>query len=287
MKKVISIIAVALLLPALSNAQILNSLIRETNPAAAGLAGASVAMQADAYALQNNPAAMSLSADKGAFAVGYGILQPQTVKMGALSAAGMFKLSEKFALGAGFQRFGYQPYAITSEEGRSSAEFTPSEMAFSLGASYQIVKGLSAGVKLNYASLALSPDSKKGVFCGDIGLTYTTGTITAAVNARNLGSSVMDIRAGASYSIASISAYAQGEYLAGAGIMAAVGAQYSFRDMLFARAGFHYGDAQKGIPSYGSLGLGGKFKGITLDAAYLLGAKGETGTMLFSLGYSF
>lgn len=284
----IAFIAAFLSISATSGAQVMNSLIRDLDPAAAGIAGASVAMKADAYSLYNNSAAMSLYDGRMAFAGGYGILQPSSVKMGAISGAALFKVGEKMALGAGFERLGYETYDITSAEGRSTAQFTPSEIAFSLGASYKIIEGLSAGAKLGYASISLSPDTKQGVFCGDIGLAYSAGQLSAGLNARNLGSKVMDVRAGASYEIASVvTAYAQGEYLSGAGVMGALGAQYAFKDMLFARAGYHLGSASKAIPSYASLGLGAKIIGITFDAAFLLGSRSETGTMLFSLGYSF
>lgn len=289
MKEFLKIVAAAALL-ALSTslkAQVLNTLVRDVDPVAAGIAGAGVAMQSNAYSLDNNPAAMSLSTSKISLAAGYTILQPSSVKMGALSFSSLFKLSEKLALGAGIKRGTYNPYPITSEEGRSTAEFTPSELSLSLGGSYLILKGLSAGVKLNYASIGLSPDSKYNVFSGDLGLTYATESLTVAANARNLGSQLMDLRAGASYSFSSLTAYAQGEYLAGAGLMGALGLQYAFKDLLFVRAGGHLGNAEKAIPSYASLGLGAKIKGITFDAAILLGAKSESGTLLFSAGYSF
>ena len=289
MKVFLKIVAAAALL-ALSTslkAQVLNTLVREVDPAAAGLAGAGVAMQANAYALDNNPAEMSLSASKISLAAGYAVLQPSSVKMGALSFSSLFKLSEKLAMGAAIKRGAYSPYPITSEEGRSTAEFTPSELSLSLGGSYLILKGLSAGVKLNYASIGLSPDAKYNVFSGDLGLTYATESLTVAANARNLGSQLMDLRAGASYALSSLTAYAQGEYLAGAGLMGALGLQYAFKDLIFVRAGGHLGNAEKAIPSYASLGLGAKFKGITFDAAVLLGTKSETGTLLFSAGYSF
>lgn len=289
MKELIKIVAAAALL-ALSTpleAQVFNTLIRDVDPAAAGIAGASVAQKANAYALDNNPAAMSFSADKISLAAGYAILQPSSVKMGTLSFSSLFKLSEKLALGASIKRGAYNPYPITSEEGRSTTEYTPSELSLSLGGSYLILKGLSAGVKLNYASIGLSPDAKYNVFSGDLGITYATESLTVAANARNLGSQVMDLRAGASYTLSFLTAYAQGEYLAGAGMMGALGLQYSFKDILFVRAGGHLGNAEKAIPSYASLGLGAKIKGITFDAAALLGTRSETGTLLFSAGYSF
>ena len=289
MNKSFKIAAAALLLlfSTLVRAQVANSLIRETDPAAMGIAGASVAMQADAYALYNNPAAMSLASGRFAAAAAYGILQPSSVKMGAISVASYFKLNEKLALGLGFQRFGYEPYDIASGEGRISSEFTPSEFAFSLGASWQFVEGLSAGAKFNYASVRLSPDYSKPVICADLGLSYARGAFAAGLNARNLGSKVMDLRAGASYEIVGITVYAQGEYLQQAGMMAALGVQYALKDMVFFRAGYHLGSAEKAIPSYLSLGLGFHFSGFRLDVSYFTASKTLGNTLAFGVGYSF
>lgn len=289
MNKSFKIAATALLLSlsTLVSGQVVNSLVRETDPAAMGLAGASVAMQANAYALYNNPAAMSLASGRFAAAAAYGILQPSSVKMGAISAASYLKLGEKWALGVGFQRLGYDPYDITSEEGRSTSQFTPSEMELSLAASWQFVKGLSAGVKFNYASIGLSPDYSKAVICADLGLSYTRGTLTAGLNARNLGSQMMDFRAGAAYGIAGATVYVQGEYLQGAGVMAAIGAQYALKEMVFFRAGYHLGSAETAIPSYLSLGLGLHFSGVRLDVSYLTASKTLGNTLAFGLGYVF
>ncbi|MDD7456753.1 MAG: PorV/PorQ family protein [Bacteroidales bacterium] len=64
------------------------------------------------------------------------------------------------------------------------------------------------------------------------------------------------------------------------------GAEYSFRRMLSARAGFQFGEHKS---SHATFGLGCKFAGIRLDAAYLVSTANETGvnTLLLSLGYQF
>ena len=283
----ITLIAALLGLSATMEAQVYNSLIRDIDPAAAGISGASVAMETNAYSLDNNPAAMVLGSERMEAGAGYGILQPSSVKMGALSVEGFYKLGEKFALGAGYKGFSYETYSVTNANGTATKDYTPKEMALSLGAAYLITDNLSAGLKVSYASLNLGPDTKYNAFGADLGVSYTAGALTAGLDARNLGSSMTDVRAGAAYRLSSLSFYGQAEYLAKAGVMAAVGAQYSFKDMLYARCGGHYGNNEKGIPSHASLGLGVKWKGFSLDAAILLGAEAISGTSLFSLGYSF
>ena len=68
---------------------------------------------------------------------------------------------------------------------------------------------------------------------------------------------------------------------------AAAGVQYSFRDMVFARAGYHYGADKAVLPSFASAGLGVKFFGVELNVAYLFASDALGGTMTFGLGYSF
>ena len=72
-------------------------------------------------------------------------------------------------------------------------------------------------------------------------------------------------------------------------VKAGAGCEYSFNEMVFARVGYHYGDAVNVVPSYASFGLGLKFFGVTLDAAYLVADSTSPmrNTMMFGIGYRF
>ena len=70
-------------------------------------------------------------------------------------------------------------------------------------------------------------------------------------------------------------------------LMAAVGVEYGFADMVFARAGFHYGDPAKALPTFASVGIGAKFIGIRLDASYVFLSETLGNSFLVSLGYAF
>ena len=69
--------------------------------------------------------------------------------------------------------------------------------------------------------------------------------------------------------------------------MAGLGLEYGIADIAFVRAGYHYGDAAKALPSYASLGLGAQFAGVSLDLAFLTASESLGNTLLFGLGYSF
>jgi hypothetical protein len=53
------------------------------------------------------------------------------------------------------------------------------------------------------------------------------------------------------------------------GLIAGVGVEYGYKEMIFVRTGYHYEDELVGS-SYGTLGLGGSFSGFSLDLAYIL-----------------
>lgn len=69
-------------------------------------------------------------------------------------------------------------------------------------------------------------------------------------------------------------------------LLLGVGAEYGYNDMVFVRAGFEYGQRSQ---SFGTFGLGAKYQGFRLDAAYRLSTSKDFGvnTLLISLGYSF
>lgn len=266
--------------------QVVNSIIRTADAAYAGLSGAGVAMPANPYALEENPAAMSLYDGNMAAGAGFGIINPSSVKMQMISAAGFYKLGQ-LALGLDAKSLSYEPYSVFAADGRTTGEFTPREFALTLGASYLVTESISVGLNAKMYSVNLAEDSSTVGLGIDAAAMYSSGPLCAGVNIRNIASPVMDVRAGAAYSLYSLTVSAEGEYLAGAGIMAALGAQYAIKEMVFVRGGFHYGNAATAIPSYGSLGAGLKIAGINLDAAVLLGAAPVSGTTLVSLGYSF
>ena len=71
------------------------------------------------------------------------------------------------------------------------------------------------------------------------------------------------------------------------GVGAALGAQYGWNDMVFARAGFHLGTGKAPLPTYASVGLGVKFVGVHLDVSYLLASKVLGNTLCVGIGYAF
>jgi len=264
-----------------------------SDAATAGMAGVSVGLQADAYAPENNLAAAALATNKMDIGAGYTLWMPSLSKNGILSASGYFKLTERLAVGADFKNFSSPAYSITSDEGRSTSEFTPKEFSFGAGASFKIIDGLAAGLHLKMASSSLAKDTKASAFGADISLKYEKDALQLGLAADNIGGKIkygdsaypmpLCIRGGGAYTVQGFTAGVEADYLDG-GIMAGAGLQYAIKDIAFVRAGYHYGGA---IPSYASLGLGVKFAGIHADFYYLLASKTLNNTLGFGLGYSF
>ena len=62
------------------------------------------------------------------------------------------------------------------------------------------------------------------------------------------------------------------------------GAEYAFKQALFARVGYHYASEYAPIPSHLAFGLGFHFKGFRLDAQYITASDYIAGTV--GVGFS-
>lgn len=282
----IAIITVFAAFSARLNAQVVNSIVYGGDAVSAAVSGASVAMDANAFAVENNAASMALSKGTMSAAASYSILQPSAVKKNLISAAGFYKVSSRIAVGADLKYLGYDPYDIVAADGRVTSQFTPNEIAGTVGVAYAFTERISAGAGVSYAMMSLAEGSVLSTVGVDISAMYSAGALSAGVNARNLGTDVMDLRGGAAYRLSFLKAFAQAEYLSGAGFMAAAGAEYSFKEMVFARAGVHYG-GPAAIPTSFSVGAGARFAGISADICYVIAGKAVGNNLCFSLGYSF
>lgn len=284
-------------------AQTLPSLMINQDPATLAMGSAGVAAGADAFALQNNVAAMSFSEEKMSVQAGFGMWQPGYAGMKTIGLGGMYSVSEKLAVGLDFKYLMMPSYSGITGNGSAirDSEFKPSEMNIAAGVSYAFIDCLSAGVTLRYAGSILAADAKGSAFGADFGLYFSKNSIHAGLSVNNLGTKVkysgnayaqpMYVKAGAGYDLimgASTLAFAaEADILFAGGIMAGAGCEYSFKDLVFARAGYHYGNSVNVVPSHASAGLGLKIAGVTLDFAYLFVSKVLSNSLCVSLGYCF
>jgi len=296
MKKIISILFATTFALAAS-AQALPSLLIGADPAALATGGASVARPAGAFAVDNGAAAMSLSDKTFAVSATYGMWAPKTASNSLIGLGAFYKVSDKLALGLSGRMLRDKPYDITTAGGQITGQFTPSDLVAGLGLSYAVTDGFSLGVSARMVSSAIGENMKGTAFGADVSAMYAAGGFSGALAVCNLGSSIsyggasyaqpMLARAGGAYSIAGLTASAEVDYLFSGALMAGLGVEYTFADIVSLRGGFHYGDAAKALPTYASLGLGLQYAGIHLDVTFLTASKTLGNTLLFGLGYSF
>ncbi len=286
-------------------AQTLPSLLVGTDAASAGLGGITTVSSPNAWSADRLSASMPFLDGTAAGAASYGSWQPSAASDKVMGAAVTFKASDRIAFGVVAKHFAMPEYTVVSETGAESqvnGTFSPNESSVGVSAAYALSGNLSLGLTARMSSSSLAHDAKATVFGGDLSLAYRTDALNAGVALCNLGGKVSYgessyaqpslVKLGASYlfgnvDASSVMAGVEADYLFSGALMAGLGVEYSFRQKGFFRAGYHYGDAAKAIPSYASLGAGIRFAGLSLDLAYLLASETLGGSMFITLGYSF
>ena len=284
------------------NAQTLPSLMLDQDPASLALGMSGVASQAGAFAIQNNVAAISLSEKTLDAQASFGTWQPSYSNLKTIGAGAVYRMG-KLGFGVDVKMLKLPSYSGVSGNGSDirDSEFSPSEMNLAAGASYAVMDYLSAGVTLRYTGSNLAADASAAVFGADIALYYAKEALSAGISINNIGSKVkysetaypqpMMAKIGAGYDIdlgtSALAFTAEADVIFTGGIMAGAGCEYSFKDMVFARAGYHYGNSVNAVPSYASAGLGLNVFGAQLNFAYLFDSPVLANTMCVSLGYSF
>lgn len=267
------------------------------DPAAIGMGGATAFGGSTAWSALTNVASVPFSGKTFAVAGGYQMWQPSSSLATDNIGLGLaYNLDDKLGIAAAFG-YGMGPeYEIFNAMGLSNGKAQTSEMMASLGVSYRFLDILSFGVSAKYLSQDLGGDAITGI-SADAMFTGVFNSIKVAAGVASLGSKVDSyslptsvVLAGAYDAVLAekhgVKATAQMNYYLVGGLNLALGAGYTFNDLVSLRAGYNL--SSEGLfPSFASLGLGLHFSGVTLDAAYLLGSEPMGGTMTFGLGYQF
>lgn len=276
----------------------------EQDPVSAGMGFAGLASSCGtAYSALRNSSVIPLSDRKMDFGASYQSWAPDGAGDTNMALGAAFKLGERFALSlAGTMQNGKE-YSIMDESGNDGGTFAPSIVSAGLGVGVKIIDNLAAGVNLRFASQKLSNNDSYSALCGDAFVTYRISDFNVSAGVASLGSGVKgadgksyslpaSARVGADWTrgfaeLHALKLDADMDYFFSGDVTAAAGVQYSFKDMLFARAGYHYGAETAVLPSFATVGLGVKYAGVELNAAYLFASEALGGTMTFGLGYSF
>lgn len=296
MKKALLIIT-ALFICLSSNAQSVAFVNINPDPASMAVAGTGVARSADAYAMENNVAAIALNAPKMAVVAGYGLWQPGAINAKLMSAQGFYRIFDRLSVALQYKGFSYPEYSIVSADGRVKGTFAPREMAAGVGVAFGITDNISVGASIRMVNSSLAKDDKGTGMGADVALKYEKDAFQAGLSINNFGSKVkyaevlyslpLSARAGAAYSVKGLTLSIEADYILKGGFAAGAGAEYTLFDIVSLRAGYHYGKSTGALTSFASAGIGVHLYGVSLDFAYLTASPALRNTMMFSLGYAF
>lgn len=285
-------------------AQTMPSLMIGTDAVTLAKGSVGIVSMSDGAALQNNVALMSFSRNRFSARVGGVLWQPSYADFKTFGAGGTARVTDRLALGLDFRYLVMPSYDSVSESGTvlRDGSFTPGEMNLAVGGSYAFLDCLSAGLTLRYAASSLAEEAKASIFGLDVGFCYRKDALAAGISVNNIGTKVKYgegasasqpsvLRAGAGYRFifgtSALEASAEADLLFAGGFMGGIGCEYSFKDMLFVRAGYHFGTSANAIASHASAGLGVRFFGLDLSLACLFANPVLSATTALSLAYSF
>lgn len=303
--KHLSVIVVSLLITLTSSAQSWSALPwMRTSRGAADISMAGSAFMSEsnmAWASSGNAAMIPFCKEKMSVEAGYMLLNP--AKTNYVNAAFAYNIKGKIGVTAGLS-YGFDPaFDIYNESGKVTGQFTPGKLMFSAGASWRFIDVLSAGLNVRYAMQTLAEGQSSSAVAADVVLMGQFGDFSVSAGAVNVGTPVKGI-GGTTFPLASSAKVAamydkafasvhglqvniDADYYFSNSFTAAAGAQYGWNDMVFVRAGYRYSTGTCVIPSFASVGIGCKFKGIRLDLAYLPAGEGLRNTISAGIGYSF
>ena len=275
---------------------------RDPVSAAMGFAGAA-STGSTAYAAFGNPAVIPFGEKTFEAGTSWQRWAPDGAKSSNLAAGVSFKPAGGifgFSLGAALQKG--EEYSLAGADPASS--FAPKDIVVNAGGAVRITGRLAVGVNLRYARQDLAEDASYSSFGADLMLLYrlsenlrlAAGVVSVGEPVKGGNHRTYDLPS--STKVAADYTYnINGDHALKAGLdidlffsgktTAALGAQYSFKDMLFARAGYHLGGKDSVLPSFVTLGAGLKLHGVSLDLAFLTANDIIGNTLTIGLGYSF
>lgn len=278
------------------------------DPHLMGMANTGAAMYATAFSIWNNMASTAFSENKMDVGVSYGLWQPNGIKGNVISAAGYGRVHERITIAAGIKYFGEQPISKTTD-GLNYESFTPMHLSAGVGIGVKILPILSASANVHYIMSDLGGPKKANAVSADFGAMVHLKFMNIGVTASNIGSQLnyggidsyglptnLKVGVGTTQKFGSedkhsVTANLQGGMtFASTAFFGEVGAEYMYNDLFRVSAGYRYGDNKKDIPQYVSVGLGFKFVGISINAAYLIGLEADSpigNTFSVGVGYSF
>lgn len=253
------------------------------------------------YSAFGNIAALPFSSNTVDGQVSYQGWAPSSASASTNINAGLgFNISDKIGISACFASDKGGNSLLSPSQGVIDKTISSTDMMVGAGFSYRFIPQLSVGVNARFMSQKLSEHDPYKSFGIDVLLMSKFDGVKLAAGVTSLGGKVTsidskryDLPTAASLAAGyenvfggkhGIDVRAEAEYYFAGGFRAAVGASYAFNDIVFLRAGYNFGGV---CSNFASVGLGVKFFGVNINAAYLIGNTPAGGTLCAGLGYSF
>lgn len=261
----------------------------DRNPSTLSMGGTNVGSQF------YNPAASALSGS--AAMISFQSWSPSAAPANHLNLFGSAKIDQKLGiLLSGAYQLG-NSYTPINSSGVSSDPFSPSELLLGLGAGYAITELLSVGATVKFARQVMEAASSNNGMAIDVMAMYHLGALNIAGGVTSLGPAIKGkkaswplptaVKAGVDYFLSiGVLLSAQADVYLSSGLGLSVGAQYSYKDFLFARAGYHLGTGKAPVPSFASVGLGACFARFSVDISFLTASDVLGNTLSLGVSYS-
>lgn len=269
----------------------------DANPVTAGMGGAAYGQSQLAFGAFANPSLMTFNDKKCEVSLGYQNFAPKLDPThNATAAVGLHFGKLAFSLAGTYVI--ERPYdVVVNPSGAAISTYTPKNLQAGLAVSYEILDFLSAGINGRFYYSQFAEDAKYMGFGANAFVGFHMGMFTATAGVNNVGPKVKkqyvlpmsatiagsvnatDLGPCAVLADVDLDCYFNG----GVGVNA--GAQFSVKDILAIRAGYHFGSAKAPVPSYASAGISLGYKLFHVNATYMFGSKTLANT--FSVGLNF
>lgn len=281
------------------------------DPVSMSLGGNSASVGATPFSIWNNVAAPALGDENFQAGASYSLWQPSYSSDDIAAVAGYGRVARFMTVSAGVRYASHARYDVTDGlTGAVTGSFAPSDIQAGVGFGFRVCPVFSLGAGVNYVYSHIGGPQKGNAVAADFGAFLDLDYLRVGVTASNIGSrldyggessyylpSNVKIGAGTTRHFGQKDLHALsvdiegGMTLHSPSFFAGAGLQYSYKGLVRAAAGYHYGNPDKAMTGqYVSVGAGVKLYGISLDVAYLAGVSHDSplkNTFSVGVGYSF
>lgn len=266
----------------------------------AGMGETGTAFEDGAFSFYHNAAAGVFSATRGKIAYSYTPWMREEISGSALhTVSGYWKIKDKQAVFAAFRHFTAASVELMDEGGNAEGSFTPRDWALDFGYSWQLRKDLSLSLTFRYIRSDMETSGGAGACAFDLGVYYRHKAAFLERAFWTVGLQIADIGsrikyAGSSYELpgrvkgggslylpfsdihrlrCALEAGYQFQPSNSDAFSLSAGAEYLFFRYFALRAGYRWGDENKGEQSSATLGGGARWSRFSGDFSWSLGGK--------------